>query len=125
MNGWGQRYLTVNPVGDVLPCPTAAAIPGLVPDNVRDRSVGDIWRDSAAFNQFRGTDWMPEPCHSCDLRDVDFGGCRCQAALLTGDPAVADPACSLSPHRDTLTAVVDDVQELVTVAPYQYRSNPM
>ena len=25
MNGWGRQYLAVNPTGDVLPCPTAAA----------------------------------------------------------------------------------------------------
>jgi pyrroloquinoline quinone biosynthesis protein E len=103
MNGWGRRQLTVDPVGDVLPCPTARSIPSLRFENVRDRPLGEIWRDSVAFNHFRGVAWMPEPCRSCDRREVDFGGCRCQASLLTGDASATDPACSLSPHRETLT----------------------
>jgi pyrroloquinoline quinone biosynthesis protein E len=104
LHGWGRRYLTVNPVGDVLPCPTAGSIPGLRFDNVRDHPLAVVWHDSDAFNRFRGTAWMPEPCRSCDLREVDFGGCRCQAALLTGDPANTDPACALSPYRSTLSS---------------------
>ncbi len=102
LNGWGRRFLTVNPVGDVLPCPTAGEIPGLAFENVRHRSLEGIWTESEAFNRFRGTDWMPEPCRICDLREVDFGGCRCQAALLTGDAARTDPACALSPDRAML-----------------------
>jgi pyrroloquinoline quinone biosynthesis protein E len=107
MNGWGRRQLTVDPVGDVLPCPTSRSIPSLRFDNIRDRPLGEIWRDSEAFNRFRGTAWMPEPCQSCDLREVDFGGCRCQAALLTGDAFATDPACSLSPHRESLMSLLD------------------
>ena len=107
MNGWGRRQLTVDPVGDVLPCPTAREIPSLRFENVRDRPLRAIWEDSEAFNRFRGTSWMPEPCRSCDRRDVDFGGCRCQAFLLTGDAAATDPACSLSPHRETLTRLIE------------------
>src|SRR5262249_23324777 len=102
MNGWGRRQLTVNPVGDVLPCPTAGAIPGLRFENVRRRPLQWIWAESGAFNRFRGTAWMPEPCRSCPLREVDFGGCRCQAALLTGDAGSTDPACALSPHHAQL-----------------------
>ena len=102
MEGWGRRYLTVNPQGDVLPCPTASCIESLRFDNVRQHSLGWIWRESPAFNHFRGTAWMPEPCRSCDWRHTDFGGCRCQAALLTGDAANTDPACALSPHRARL-----------------------
>jgi pyrroloquinoline quinone biosynthesis protein E len=103
MNGWGRRYVTVNPVGNALPCPTAFEIPGIHFENVRQRSLSWIWAESAAFNRFRGTAWMPEPCRSCDRREIDFGGCRCQAALLTGDAAATDPACGLSPHRNALT----------------------
>jgi pyrroloquinoline quinone biosynthesis protein E len=103
MNGWGRRYLTVNPVGDVLPCPTAWEIPGMHFENVRHRSLSWAWAESAAFNHFRGTAWMPEPCRSCDRREIDFGGCRCQAALLTGEAANVDPACALSPHRAALS----------------------
>jgi pyrroloquinoline quinone biosynthesis protein E len=113
MHGWGRRHLTVNPAGDVLPCPTAGEISGLRFDSVHARSLARIWVESAAFNRFRGTDWMPEPCRSCDQREIDFGGCRCQAALLTGDPANTDPACSLSPHR----AVLADAVELSSRVP--------
>jgi pyrroloquinoline quinone biosynthesis protein E len=114
MNGWGSRFLTVNPTGDVLPCPTAGEIKGLRFDNVRQRSLEWIWNESEAFNRFRGTAWMPLPCRECEFREIDFGGCRCQAALLTGDPAVTDPACSLSPHREKLTRFVESVQELAS-----------
>ena len=110
MNGWGRQFLTVNPRGDVLPCPTAGEIPGLRFDNVQARSLDWIWEHSEAFNRFRGTDWMPEPCRSCDLREVDFGGCRCQAALITGDASATDPACSLAPLREKLASFVASAQ---------------
>jgi pyrroloquinoline quinone biosynthesis protein E len=106
MGGWGRRYLTVDPVGDVLPCPTAREIKGMDFDNVRQRSLTWIWSRSESFNRFRGTSWMPEPCRSCDRREIDFDGCRCQAALLTEDASTTDPACSLSPHRDLLERAV-------------------
>lgn len=129
MNGWGRRYLTINPVGDVLPCPTADAIPMLRFDNIRDHSLGWIWAESEAFNRFRGTAWMPEPCRSCDQRERDFGGCRCQAALLTGDAANTDPACSLSPHREALVRIVERVSpQPISFAnepqSLQFRQNP-
>lgn len=132
MHGWGNRHLTVNPVGDVLPCPTATHLPGLCFDNVRKKSLPWIWAESESFNRFRGTEWMPEPCQSCDLRSVDFGGCRCQAALLTGDPSATDPACSLSPHRSKLTELVEAAQRSPITArtptdevpSLTYRQNP-
>ncbi len=97
--GWGNRYITVNPVGDVLPCPTAFSIRSLQFENVRNNSLRSIWTESESFNRFRGTHWMAEPCRSCPERHVDFGGCRCQAELITGDASQADPVCSLSPDR--------------------------
>ena len=110
LNGWGQRYLTVNPVGSVLPCPTASsAIPDLRLENVRERSLDWIWRESESFNRFRGTEWMPEPCRSCPQKEIDFGGCRCQAALLTGNAANTDPVCTLSPNRAHVDAVLRDL----------------
>jgi pyrroloquinoline quinone biosynthesis protein E len=110
LNGWGQRYLTVNPVGDVLPCQTASsAIPDLRFDNVRARSLDWIWRESESFNRFRGTEWMPEPCRSCPQKEIDFGGCRCQAALLTGNAANTDPVCTLSPNRSYVDALLRDL----------------
>ncbi len=111
MHGWGQKHLTVSPTGEVLPCPTAHEIKSMRFDNVREKSLGWIWRESEAFNRFRGTEWMPEPCHSCEFREIDFGGCRCQAALITSDATVTDPACQFSPHRQTLTDFVEASQK--------------
>jgi pyrroloquinoline quinone biosynthesis protein E len=115
LNGWGQRYLTVNPIGDVLPCPTASsAIPDLRFENVRDRPLDWIWHESESFNRFRGTEWMPEPCRSCPQKEIDFGGCRCQAALLTGNAANTDPVCTLSPNRASVDAVLGDLNRSST-----------
>ena len=99
MGGWGRQFINVTPSGGVLPCHAAASIPGIAFENVRERSLDWIWHESPAFNRFRGTSWMPEPCRSCPRQEEDFGGCRCQAFLLTGDAANADPACTLSPHH--------------------------
>jgi pyrroloquinoline quinone biosynthesis protein E len=118
LNGWGQRYLTVNPVGDVLPCQTASsAIPDLRFENVRARSLDWIWRESESFNRFRGTQWMPEPCRSCPQKEIDFGGCRCQAALLTGNAANTDPVCTLSPNRAYVDALLRDLNSSSNRAP--------
>jgi pyrroloquinoline quinone biosynthesis protein E len=128
LNGWGQRYLTVNPIGDVLPCPTASsAIPDLRFENVRAHELDWIWRESESFNRFRGTEWMPEPCQSCPQRDIDFGGCRCQAALLTGDAAKTDPICELSPNRALVETVLRDLNSSTPKAfgaDWSYRMNP-
>ncbi len=110
MNGWGRQFLTVNPVGEVLPCPTATAIKGMRFDSVREKTLAWIWNQSESFNRFRGTDWMPLPCRDCSFREIDFGGCRCQAALIAEDANVTDPACSLSPHREKLVRFVESVQ---------------
>ena len=102
MGGWGRRSLNVTPSGRVLPCHAAETIPGLVFWSVRERALAAIWTESPAFQAFRGTSWMQEPCRSCARRDVDFGGCRCQALALTGDAAATDPVCDLSPHHGAL-----------------------
>jgi len=127
LNGWGQRYLTVNPVGDVLPCPTASsAIPDLHFENVRARALDWIWRESESFNRFRGTEWMPEPCQSCPQKEIDFGGCRCQAALFTGNAANTDPVCTLSPNRAGVDAVLGDLNSSSDHAcDWTCRMNPM
>jgi pyrroloquinoline quinone biosynthesis protein E len=96
MDGWGRRFLLVSPDGLALPCHVAHTLPGIDWDNVRDRPLEEIWRDSPGFNRYRGEEWMPEPCRSCERRAVDYGGCRCQAFHLTGDAAATDPACALS-----------------------------
>ncbi|MGH1418160.1 MAG: pyrroloquinoline quinone biosynthesis protein PqqE [Hyphomicrobiaceae bacterium] len=101
MGGWGQGIMNITPSGKVLPCHAAESLPGLKFDNVNDRPLSEIWLEGQAFNKYRGTDWMPELCRSCDRRDIDYGGCRCQAYALTGDAANTDPACSKSPlHTD-------------------------
>ncbi len=96
MGGWGRRFLNISPSGKVLPCHAAESLTGMAFDNVRQCSLAEIWRDSEAFNRFRGTHWMPEPCKSCDRKEIDWGGCRCQAFAITGDAARTDPACGLS-----------------------------
>jgi pyrroloquinoline quinone biosynthesis protein E len=107
MDGWGSKFMTIAPDGRVFPCPAAAAIAGMQFENVRDRSLEEIWHSSAAFAAFRGTGWMPEPCRSCERKEIDWGGCRCQAFLLTGDAARTDPACSLSPDHALIDAALD------------------
>ncbi len=102
MGGWGRQFVNVTPSGKVLPCHAAETIPGLRFDSVQDRALAWIWENSEAFNRFRGTDWMPEPCRSCDRKEIDWGGCRCQAFALTGDAANTDPACDLSPTHEAV-----------------------
>jgi pyrroloquinoline quinone biosynthesis protein E len=110
MNGLGSIFLTVTPDGTALPCHAARMLPGLEFPNVRDTSVKHAWFDSSGFNHFRGDDWMKEPCRSCPEKTRDFGGCRCQAFLMTGDAANADPVCDLSPHHHLVTAAVADAE---------------
>lgn len=108
MGGWGRRFLNVSPAGRVLPCHAAETLPGLDFPNVAAASLSEIWRRSPAFEQFRGTGWMPEPCRSCERREIDWGGCRCQAFALTGDAARTDPACALSPDHELLAEARGD-----------------
>jgi len=106
MGGWGRRFLGISPAGSILPCHAAESLTGMVFPNVRETSLAAAWADSPAFNAFRGTAWMPEPCRGCDRREVDWGGCRCQAFALLGDAAATDPACALSQHHGLLQAAV-------------------
>ena len=106
-NGWATTFITVTPEGDVLPCHAAKVIPGLDFPSVKRHKLSDIWQSSDLFNKYRGTNWMVEPCASCPERMIDLGGCRCQALMLTGDAANADPVCSLSPFHDRVTKITD------------------
>jgi pyrroloquinoline quinone biosynthesis protein E len=117
MNGLGSVFLAIAPDGTALPCHAARMLPGLTLPNVRSLPVGEIWYDSQAFNRFRGQGWMKEPCVSCPERDKDFGGCRCQAYLLTGDAANADPVCDKSPHHHLVTEAVARAERAVAAAP--------
>ncbi|MBX9701965.1 MAG: pyrroloquinoline quinone biosynthesis protein PqqE [Acetobacteraceae bacterium] len=108
MGGWGRRFLAVSPAGRVLPCHAAESLPGFDFPDVRQVSLRVAWEESEAFNRFRGTAWMPEPCRGCDRAEIDWGGCRCQAFALTGDAAATDPACALSPHHALLADAVRD-----------------
>ncbi len=112
MGGWARRQLTVAPNGDVLPCPVAQVLP-LPRASTRADTLASIWRASPLFQAFRGTDWMPQPCRSCARREIDFGGCRCQAFLLTGDAARTDPVCHLSPDH----GIVADAVRAANVEP--------
>lgn len=107
MGGWGRMVINVTPSGRVLPCHAAYVIPGLTFPSVQEASLAWIWQESDPFRKFRGTGWMREPCRSCERREVDFGGCRCQAMLLTGDPRNADPACELSPWHRAVRALAE------------------
>ena len=110
MNGWGALFLTVTSDGLALPCHEARQLPGLTFPNVRDHDLGWIWYDSPGFNAYRGDSWMKEPCRSCPEKVKDFGGCRCQAYMLTGDATNTDPVCGLSPLHHVVTDVVDQAQ---------------
>ena len=105
MGGWGRGSINITPSGKALPCHAAETIPGLRFDNVRDKRLADIWFHSAAFQRFRGTDWMPQPCRSCELRTVDWGGCRCQALAFGGDAGLTDPACAKSALHAAFTQI--------------------
>lgn len=107
MGGWGSTGLNVTPEGLALPCHAAQEIRHLTFENVRDRPLAKIWRDGAAFNAYRGTEWMKEPCRSCERKLVDFGGCRCQAMALAGDPAAADPVCVKSPDHGRIVELAE------------------
>ena len=123
MGGWGRRLMLINPAGTVLPCHAAEVIPGMAFENVGEKTLEWIWRESTSFCRFRGEDWMPEPCRSCDRRTEDFGGCRCQAFLLAADATVTDPACSLAPAHGIVEAAVREANSDATVAPAKTASS--
>jgi pyrroloquinoline quinone biosynthesis protein E len=123
MNGWGSVFLTIAPDGTALPCHAARMLPGLAFPNVRDVGLADAWYASEGFNRYRGDGWMKEPCRSCPEKRKDFGGCRCQAYLLTGDAANADPVCSLSPHHHVVTGAVEHARTAVEIRPIVFRSD--
>jgi pyrroloquinoline quinone biosynthesis protein E len=106
MGGWGRRFLNVTPSGHVLPCHAAETLPGFDFPSVREASLAEIWQSSDAFNRFRGTSWMQEPCRNCERREIDWGGCRCQAFALTGDINATDPVCGKVADRTILEAAV-------------------
>jgi len=115
MGGWGRRLMLINPAGKVLPCHAAEVIPGLAFENVREQTLEFIWQQSSSFQRFRGEEWMPEPCRSCNQRAEDFGGCRCQALLLTGNSAATDPACSLAPAHHIVEAALAEANSASAV----------
>jgi len=106
MGGWAQRFINISPSGRAMPCHAAETLPGFIFPSVRETTLSDIWHNSDAFLRFRGTDWMREPCRSCDRREIDWGGCRCQAFALLGDLAATDPACELSPDHAVMQDAV-------------------
>lgn len=122
MNGWGTVGLNVTPQGTVLPCHAAQTLKHLEFWSVRDRALGEIWYDSPAFNAYRGTDWMKEPCRSCDRRLQDLGGCRCQALAISGDAAAADPVCVKSPDHGRMQELAEHYATQ-DVDAFTFRSN--
>ena len=127
VGGWGRKMMVVSPDGTVLPCHAATMIPGMKFENAKETTLTEIWQTSAAFQRFRGQDWMQEPCKSCERREVDFGGCRCQAFLLAGDAAATDPVCSLAPTRTKVDAILAEINPATTSEEklkWVYRPNP-
>ncbi|MDO6800135.1 pyrroloquinoline quinone biosynthesis protein PqqE [Shimia thalassica] len=114
MGGWGSAGLNVTPDGTVLPCHAAQTIPTLSFENVKDKSLSDIWYKSEAFNAYRGTDWLPDPCQTCDRKETDFGGCRCQALAIAGDANATDPVCKLAPGHKHLVDALAEAQSAQT-----------
>jgi len=126
MNGWGTTFLTIAPDGVALPCHSARELPGLDCPNVNDFSIEEIWKESKAFNFFRGFEWMQEPCRSCDEKAKDFGGCRCQAYLLSGDMNATDPVCSKSAQRHLIDEAISAARDSALSAdekPLIFRNN--
>jgi pyrroloquinoline quinone biosynthesis protein E len=129
MGGWGRKLMLITPEGDALPCHATRVMPGMQFENVKNRSLREIWDSSEAFQKFRGEEWMQQPCKSCDRRGQDFGGCRCQAFLIAGDAAATDPVCSLSPQRGKIDAILVGVnsappEDLSIKADWLYRPSP-
>ena len=122
MNGWGSIFLTIAPDGTALPCHEASTLPEIVFPNVKDFSIRDIWEKSDAFNRFRGFDWMQEPCKSCPEKSKDFGGCRCQAYMLTQDASATDPVCDKSPHHSELK---EEVSRIESIQPEVLKEKPL
>lgn len=122
MNGWGNIFLTIAPDGVALPCHSARQLPGMDLPNVRDFSIEQIWNDSNDFNKFRGMEWMKEPCRSCDEKEKDLGGCRCQAYMMTGDAANTDPICTKSVNHQ---ALLDDVARIEANAINHVEEKPL
>ncbi len=120
MGGWGQRFINLSPSGHALPCHAAETIPGMIFPSVREQTLRSIWEEAEAFARFRGTDWMPDPCRSCDRREIDWGGCRCQALALAGDAAATDPVCDRAPDRAGLLAALDDRAPAEDIRPRRY-----
>ena len=121
MNGWGEVFLAITPDGLALPCHTARMLPGLEFPDVRQHSIEWIWRDSPLFNRYRGTAWLPETCQTCDDKDKDHGGCRCQAFMLTGNPDATDPVCPKSPDHALVTAALRDAERPDNTRPLVFR----
>ena len=120
MGGWAHDVLNVTPSGQVLPCHAAESLTDMEFENIRHRPLAEIWYDSKSFNRFRGTSWLPEPCRNCERKEVDFGGCRCQAFAMTGNASATDPACSRSPHHHAMKTLAGNLSG--SGAPdYQYR----
>jgi PqqA peptide cyclase len=136
MGGWGRKTMLITPSGEALPCHAAKIIPEMRFENVREQKLEWIWQESDSFRRFRGEAWMPEPCRSCDRRTRDFGGCRCQAFLLTDDSQATDPACSLASAHKEVEEIVQRVNAShsstweraqaasATRASWEYRQNP-
>jgi pyrroloquinoline quinone biosynthesis protein E len=124
MGGWGKKMMLIDPAGKTMPCHAAGVIPGAEFPSAAEHALCWIWHESEIFQRFRGEDWMQEPCRSCDRRAQDFGGCRCQAMMITGDANATDPACSLSLQRGLITSITEKANHDTSAVTWTYRQNP-
>jgi pyrroloquinoline quinone biosynthesis protein E len=116
MNGWGEVFMIVTANGDVLPCHSARVLPNMQFPNVKQDGLAYAWQDSDAFNKYRGDAWMKDPCRTCDEKEKDLGGCRCQAFMLTGDAEIADPVCTKSPYRQLIVDAIEEAKNPVVAS---------
>lgn len=92
----GSAFLFVSHLGQVQPCGYLELDCG----NVRQASLGEIWRCSPFLNNLRNVDCYQGKCGVCEYRKV-CGGCRARAFEATGDYLQAEPLCAYEPR--TLT----------------------
>jgi radical SAM protein with 4Fe4S-binding SPASM domain len=88
----GTQYCRITPDGHLTPCPYLPEVAG----DLRTRSFGELWRESALFRQLR-EGGLGGKCGACEYRAM-CGGCRARAFAATGDVLAADPSCTYEPR---------------------------
>ena len=87
--GAGRCYMCIEPNGDCTPC---VYMPHRVFGNVRQRSLGELFRGNPYWDLLCDRDRRDGHCQVCSFKNY-CGGCRARADAYYGDPAGADPGC--------------------------------